>query len=138
MSEVNWPSGLSVHSLFSVVHRTIHHDVVICNWPSMCYSAPVAITRPEGNQAMHDLTKLSHAELLALVPTLLAKLEEANEPRALTCKVSDKGAMSVYGFGQWPVTLYKSQWMRLFAARDQLATFLRDNDQLLKDKAPAK
>ncbi len=87
---------------------------------------------------MTDLSKLSHAELLALVPTLLAKLEEANKPRALTCKVSDKGAMSVYGFGQWPVTLYKSQWMRLFAARDQLATFLRDNDALLKDKAPAK
>ncbi len=67
---------------------------------------------------MTDLSKLSHAELLALVPSLLAKLEEANKPRALTCKVSDKGAMSVYGFGQWPVTLYKSQWMRLFAARD--------------------
>ena len=82
-----------------------------------------------------DLEKMTKEDLAALVPQLLAKLEEANKPKALTCKVSEKGAMSVYGFGQWPVTLYKSQWHRLFAARDQLATFLRDNDHLLAEKA---
>jgi hypothetical protein len=87
---------------------------------------------------MTDLTKMTQAELVALTSQLLVKLEEANKPRALTCKVSEKGAMSVYGFGQWPVTLYKSQWVRLFAAREQLAAFIKANDALLSEKAPAK
>jgi len=89
-----------------------------------------------GAHAMNlDLEKMTKEDLAALVPALLAKLEEANKPKALTCKVSEKGAMSVYGFGQWPVTLYKSQWARLFAARDQLTAFLKANDHLLTEKS---
>ena len=37
----------------------------------------------------------------------------ANKPRKLTLKVSAKGAVSVYGMGKWPVTLYAGQWERL-------------------------
>ena len=40
-------------------------------------------------------------------------------------KVSDKGAVSVYGMGRFPVTLYKEQWLRLFSWRMKSAPSLR-------------
>jgi len=83
---------------------------------------------------MTDITTMTHAELLALVPSLLAKLEEANKPKALTMKVSEKGALSIYGLGRFPVTLYRSQWERLFTARQQIADFIKTNTALLTTK----
>lgn len=81
-----------------------------------------------------NIEKMTKEELAALVPALLAKLEEAQKAKTLTCKVSEKGAMSVYGLGRFPVTLYRSQWERLFAAREQLAAFIKTNAELLKNK----
>lgn len=52
----------------------------------------------------------------------------------LTLKVSAKGALSVYGLGRFPVTLYKEQWTRLLTARDELQAFLQENDAQLKAK----
>jgi len=83
---------------------------------------------------MTDINTMTHAELLALVPSLLAKLEEANKPKAITLKVSEKGALSVYGLGRFPVTLYRSQWERLFNCRQQIAAFISDNAKLLATK----
>jgi len=83
---------------------------------------------------MTDLANMSADELRVLTTALLAKLEEANKPKALTCKVSEKGALSVYGLGRFPVTLYRSQWERLFAARQQVADFIKTNSHLLKSK----
>lgn len=51
--------------------------------------------------------------------------------RTLSCKVSTKGAVSVYGFGRFPVTLYKSQWIKLFAFVDQIKAFITENDSAL-------
>ncbi len=84
---------------------------------------------------MTDVSKMTHEQLLALVPTLLARLEEANKPKALTMKVSEKGALSIYGLGRFPVTLYRTQWERLFATRQQIADFIKANHGLLADKA---
>jgi len=83
---------------------------------------------------MIDLANLSPDELRAMIPTLLAKLEEANKPKAITLKVSEKGALSVYGLGRFPVTLYRSQWERLFNCRQQIAAFISDNAKLLATK----
>ena len=83
---------------------------------------------------MTDLANMSHADLLALVPTLLAKLEAAQAPKALTLKVSEKGALSVYGLGRFPVTLYRGQWERLFNHRQQIADFIKTNANLLSVK----
>lgn len=47
--------------------------------------------------------------------------------RPLSCKVSPKGAVSVYGLGRWPVTLYASQMERLLASRDQIIEFMSSN-----------
>jgi len=49
-------------------------------------------------------------------------------------KVSEKGALSVYGMGRFPVTLYKEQWMKLLSIADELKKFIKDNDSRLKTK----
>ena len=74
----------------------------------------------------------------------LARLEAENKvlrdqmdqrkPGQLRLKVSEKGALSVYGLGRFPVTLYKEQWRRLFDIADEMKAFLKDNDHLLKGK----
>jgi hypothetical protein len=52
----------------------------------------------------------------------------------LTFKVSDKGGVSVYGLGRFPVTLYYEQWVRLLAVTDQLREFIEANKDKLKMK----
>jgi hypothetical protein len=49
-------------------------------------------------------------------------------------KVSDKGAVSVYGMGRFPVTLYKEQWLMLLNMSDEIRTFIADNETKLKKK----
>lgn len=72
----------------------------------------------------------------------LMRLQQENESlkqrqaRGITFKVSDKGALSVYGLGRFPVTLYKEQWHKLLGAQDELVRFLQDHDAELKAKAP--
>lgn len=52
----------------------------------------------------------------------------------LSMKVSEKGAVSVYGMGRFPVTLYKEQWLKLLGVADELKKFIADNDSRLKTK----
>ncbi len=59
---------------------------------------------------------------------------EQRKPGQLRLKVSEKGGLSVYGLGRFPVTLYKEQWSRLLDHTDEIKSFLKDNDQLLKAK----
>jgi len=83
---------------------------------------------------MIDISTMTKEDLAALVPQLLAKLEEAQKPKALTLKVSEKGALSIYGLGRFPVTLYRGQWERLFNARQMIADFIKTNANLLSVK----
>ena len=53
----------------------------------------------------------------------------------MSMKVSEKGALSVYGLGRFPVTLYREQWEKLLALADQIREFIRENDGALKKKA---
>ena len=52
----------------------------------------------------------------------------------MTLKVSEKGGVSVYGLGRFPVTLYKEQWTKLLDMTDDIRAFLRENDARLKSK----
>ncbi len=54
--------------------------------------------------------------------------------RGVSMKVSEKGGLSVYGLGRFPVTLYKEQWIRLLDMADEIRDFIRDNDATLKTK----
>ena len=56
--------------------------------------------------------------------------------RGMSIKVSEKGGVSVYGLGRFPVTLYKEQWVRLLDMADDLRAFIREHDSELKAKAP--
>jgi hypothetical protein len=51
-------------------------------------------------------------------------------------KVSEKGAVSVYGMGRFPVTLYKEQWLKLLAMSDDIRAFIAANEAKLKTKQP--
>ena len=62
---------------------------------------------------------------------------QINAGGSLRLKVSDKGAVSIYGLGRFPVTLYKSQMLRLMAHASQIVQFCKDNDEVLKTKAAA-
>ena len=53
---------------------------------------------------------------------------------SLSLKVSEKGGLSVYGIGRFPVTLYKEQWLRLLAIADEIKQFIEDNSAALKTK----
>ncbi len=57
--------------------------------------------------------------------------------RGVTMKVSEKGGLSVYGLGRFPVTLYKEQWIRLLDMADDIRSFMRENDGALKSKDSA-
>jgi hypothetical protein len=71
----------------------------------------------------------------------LARLRAENErlrgrqSRGISFKVSEKGALSVYGLGRFPVTLYKEQWQKLLAMADEIRDFLKENDARLKSKS---
>jgi len=54
--------------------------------------------------------------------------------RGVSLKVSEKGGVSVYGLGRFPVTLYKEQWTRLLDMADDIRAFIKDNDSKLKAK----
>jgi hypothetical protein len=70
----------------------------------------------------------------------LEKLKAENERlkgqrgRSGYLKVSEKGGVSVYGLGRFPVTLYKEQWIKLLAMADEIRAFIKQHDSELKAK----
>ncbi len=54
--------------------------------------------------------------------------------RGLSLKVSEKGALSVYGMGRFPVTLYKEQWLKLLEISEDILAFIKANESKLKTK----
>ena len=54
--------------------------------------------------------------------------------RGVSLKVSEKGGVSVYGLGRFPVTLYKEQWTRLLDMADDIRAFIKENEGKLKAK----
>ena len=61
------------------------------------------------------------------------RLKQAGRGK-LAMKVSEKGGVSVYGLGRFPVTLYKEQWTKLLDMADDIRSFIRDNETMLKAK----
>lgn len=93
--------------------------------------ATTTLTKEELAKLPKELRE--RVEALANENTLLHKATEGK----ITFKVSEKGAVSVYGMGRWPVTLYKEQWARLLGASDALQDFIKANDGKLKTKLQA-
>lgn len=62
-----------------------------------------------------------------------ARLKQS-QSRGVSMKVSEKGGLSVYGLGRFPVTLYQEQWTKLLAMADDIRTFIKDHQGELKVK----
>jgi hypothetical protein len=79
---------------------------------------------------------MSDEELKAEVDRLRAENEalKRGRPAAGSIKISEKGAVSVYGLGRFPVTLYKEQWRKLLSMAEEINTFIAENESRLKSK----
>jgi len=91
-------------------------------------STRIAITAKEIQMSDDDLK----AELERLREENAALKKGAT--RGVSLKVSEKGGLSVYGLGRFPVTLYKEQWVKLLDMSDEIRTFLKTHDAQLKTK----
>ena len=76
----------------------------------------------------------TQAELERLRAEVNRLKQEAGQKDGLRLKVSGKGAVSVYGLGRFPVTLYQEQWLRLLAIADEIRGFIDDHREELKTK----
>ena len=74
------------------------------------------------------------AELERLRRENEALKQKQSSPRTVQLKVSQKGAVSLYGLGRFPVTLYKEQWERVIEMADEIRRFLAEHDAELKKK----
>lgn len=79
------------------------------------------------------MSEPTYDELKARIAEL-EQQKQGRKPGDLDFKVSEKGGVSVYGLGRFPVTLYYEQWMRLLEHADRLGKFLEANKSALKLK----
>jgi hypothetical protein len=80
------------------------------------------------------LAKLAKGEMTPDEADKLLNAQEEKKRGTLYCKVSQKGAISVYGLQRMPVTLYTEQWGRLLAFADEILAFAKEHDADLKHK----
>lgn len=78
----------------------------------------------------------NEADMKAELERLRAENEalKARTTKGVSLKVSEKGGVSVYGMGRFPVTLYKEQWLKLLDMGDDIRRFIAENDARLKTK----
>jgi hypothetical protein len=81
---------------------------------------------------MSELTSTEREELEQLRKQKAVR--ESQDKKGISFKVSEKGGVSVYGLGRFPVTLYQEQWLRLFSEVDNLKAFIEENKSKLKVK----
>ena len=79
---------------------------------------------------------MNEAEMKAELERLTKENEslKARTSKGISLKVSEKGGVSVYGMGRFPITLYKEQWIKLLDMADDLRRFIEENNSKLKVK----
>lgn len=79
---------------------------------------------------------MTEEEMKAELERLKAENEalKARTSRGVSLKVSEKGGVSVYGLGRFPVTLYKEQWLKLLDMAEDIRRFIEENASRLKAK----
>ena len=79
---------------------------------------------------------MGEQDLKAELERLRAENEalRAKVSRPTSIRVSEKGGVSVYGLGRFPVTLYKEQWLKLLSLADEIKKFIAENEGRLKVK----
>jgi hypothetical protein len=84
-----------------------------------------------------EQSKLSDEDMKAELERLRAEneaLKQGPKRGSLSLKISEKGGLSVYGLGRFPVTLYKEQWLKLLGISDEIKAYIEENNQKLKAK----
>jgi hypothetical protein len=78
----------------------------------------------------------TEAEMKAELERLKAENEalKARGGKGVSMKVSEKGGVSVYGLGRFPVTLYQEQWLKLLDLADDIRAFVKEHEAELKKK----
>lgn len=95
----------------------------------------------EARKTLHTHSRSRYMSTEAEMKAELERLRAENESlkargsRAVSMKVSEKGGLSVYGLGRFPVTLYQEQWLKLLDLADDIRTFIQKNEGQLKKKA---
>ena len=79
---------------------------------------------------------MADEDLKAEIERLKAENEQlkSQRGRSVSLKVSEKGGVSVYGLGRFPVTLYKEQWTKLLGMAEEIRSFIKEHDSELKAK----
>ena len=85
---------------------------------------------------------MTQAEMIAEIQRLktvnaelTAKIQAGKRPATISLKVAERsGALSVYGLGRFPVSLYKEQWVRLLDRKDEILAFIQTNSDRLASK----
>jgi hypothetical protein len=79
---------------------------------------------------------MTEEDLRAELERLKAENEQlkSQRGRSASLKVSEKGGVSVYGLGRFPVTLYKEQWAKLLGMADEIRAFIKEHEADLKTK----
>src|SRR5260370_540457 len=91
--------------------------------------------RGRGREEYNGRT-MAHEDLIGELERLKTENERLKRQRGrnVSLKVSEKGGVSVYGLGRFPVTLYKEQWTKLLAMTDEIRAFIKEHDAELKAK----
>ena len=77
---------------------------------------------------------MADQDVMAELERLRSENASLKKVRGMSLKVSEKGGVSVYGLGRFPVTLYKEQWVKLFDMADEIRAFIRAHESELKAK----
>lgn len=102
---------------------------------------PLAISdsillRTKNNFYLREDLSMSNDDLQKEIARLRAENEALKKPvrGQISMKVSEKGGLSLYGMGRFPVTLYKEQWLKLLSVADDIRKFIQENEDKLKTK----
>lgn len=107
-------------------------------WKLSVYPVTIAPTCSSGDVIASDreVADMSEEDLKAELERLKAENEKlkTQRSRSVSLKVSEKGGVSVYGLGRFPVTLYKEQWAKLLDMAEEIRAFIKAHDSELKAK----
>jgi hypothetical protein len=130
-SEVSWLSdyGFTRTELIAMVEVKLKAHAVTMK--RVLFSEEMSPQEPDtGEEPMNEAEMKAELERLRAEN---AQLKTKDKP-GISLKVSEKGALSLYGMGRFPVTLYKEQWLRVLEQADQIKAFIAENDSQLKAK----
>lgn len=89
---------------------------------------------PQTEMTERELAQQAELERLRAENESLKLADLKRQNKITSMKVSEKGALSVYGLGRFPITLYKRQWIKLAMLMGEVLEFIKIHDSELKDE----